>query len=60
MTVPCQCGAGNCLLCPPTGDCTNRDRLLAEGRRYLYRNVACEARKLSGLEKHIPDVRGWV
>lgn len=35
------------------------DRWMADMRRYLYRNVACEAQKLSGLEKHMPDVRGW-
>jgi hypothetical protein len=33
--------------------------MLAEMRRYLYRNVACEARKLIDLVKHMPDVRGW-
>jgi len=57
MIASCHCGDGNCPLVPL--GCTNRDHLRAEGRRYLYRNVACEARKLSGLEKHMPDVRGW-
>jgi hypothetical protein len=59
MNSPCSCSLGNCLLNPPTGMCTNRDHLRAEGHRYLFRNVACEARKLSGLEKHMPDIRGW-
>ena len=54
------------LLCPDCGEthdqcnnCHALDRLKSEGRRYLYRNVACEARKTSALEKHVPDVRGW-
>jgi len=29
-------------------------------RRYLYRNVACEARKASDIAKHLPDVPGWM
>jgi len=36
------------------------DRPLEEMRRYLFRNVACEARKLSDIARHMPDVPGWV
>jgi hypothetical protein len=32
---------------------------IAEWRRYLYRNVACEARKTSDLYRHIPNLPGW-
>ena len=39
------------------GECKTKVR--EEMRRYLYRNVACEARKLSDIARHIPDVRGW-
>jgi hypothetical protein len=33
--------------------------MLAEMRRYLYRNVAAEYRKITDLRRHMPDVRGW-
>lgn len=39
--------------------CTNVGKLIAEMRRYLYRNVAAEYRKTSDLDRHMPDVRGW-
>jgi len=32
---------------------------LADLRRYLYRNVACEARKLSDIARHMPQIPGW-
>jgi hypothetical protein len=57
MIPSCTCPPGPCPL-EPIG-CTNRDYLRTEGSRYLYRNVAAEARKRSGLEKHLPQVRGW-
>jgi len=38
----------------------NCDRKIAEEmRRYLYRNVACEARKISDIARHMPDLPGW-
>ncbi len=30
-----------------------------ELRRFLYRNVACEARKSSDIARHIPQIPGW-
>ncbi|MCK9591435.1 MAG: hypothetical protein M0Q91_05430 [Methanoregula sp.] len=39
-----------CTLCFPVID---------EMRRYLYRNVACEARKISDIQRHMPQVPGW-
>ena len=35
------------------------DRNIAEMRRYLYRNVACEHRKSSDAARHMPDIPGW-
>ena len=36
------------------------DRWMADMRRYLFRNVACEARKSDDLEKHrLFILRGW-
>lgn len=35
------------------------DRNIDEWRRYLYRNVACEARKISDIARHMPDLSGW-
>lgn len=31
----------------------------ADLRRLLYRNVACEHRKVSDIVRHMPDVPGW-
>ena len=39
--------------------CLGLRDLIFEMRRYLYRNVACEARKLSDIARHMPDVPGW-
>jgi hypothetical protein len=32
---------------------------MADMRRFLFRNVACEARKLSDIARHMPDLPGW-
>ena len=34
-------------------------RYVADMRRYLYRNVACEARKTSDIARHVPDLPRW-
>ena len=34
-------------------------RYMADMRRYLYRNVACEARKTSDIVKHVPNLPRW-
>jgi len=36
------------------------DLFREEMRRYLFRNVACEAKKLSDQKKHMPDIPGWM
>ena len=66
------CDLENGGLIPPCMDCLSSltletglecsecvSRYMADMRRYLYRNVACEARKISDIARHMPDVPGW-
>jgi len=55
------------LLCDDCGetndqchDCHVKDRLVDEMRRYLYRNVACEYRKVLSDFHKMPDIPGWL
>jgi hypothetical protein len=40
-------------------DCQIYEKLRDDMRRYLYRNVACEARKASDIARHLPNIPGW-
>ena len=35
------------------------DCRLADLRRFLFRNVACEHRKTSDIARHVPNIPGW-